>query len=430
MKILSPHRSRFFRLVIACFFVVGLYGCSSSAGSASGESTAENEGCQKPNSFGKQNLDAVLGGSYRMCENLTEANDILRKMNVILEYPRGPIGWAEDEFKKQVNNVKRDPTELLHDRIFESIPAITRLLPQLVDAVSQVPKIASAIPGALSEAQTLGMFDIPKAVSGVNDAKTNLMRVGQEFPRVIDGMKQAQAGLLSVLSKIQNGESLNSPMFASTARGTDRSPSDAEYAAQGKTFAPADNGALPGVEAQMSREIDGLKTENRTLHAQISTAAEKNKIVLAKLSDLESAHEASRTMPVKISAAPTKATVLHIGQYKKNVELARKNELQACIAGMQSLLDAGIGVDYAGHCYYWIGLCRYSLHEYASSIEQFNKVLLLSASPKKEAAHLMLGKSLKKSGDAASSLAEFKTLIREFPQSQYAGEAKMYLKRL
>jgi TolA-binding protein len=198
---------------------------------------------------------------------------------------------------------------------------------------------------------------------------------------------------------------------------------------------PAEPSESEKLQAQLRREMDDLKAENIALKTKMAAAEKKSKDLMAKVSDLEAAQAASQEQAVRpVPAVPArksfaeKSTKSQIAQYEKAVTLAKMNKFQASITKMQSLLDGGIGVDFAGHCYYWMGLCYFSLHDYKAAIEQFREVLALQTSSKKDAAHLMLGKTYRKSGHMEEAKAEFKRLIEEYPHSKYAAEARGYTK--
>ena len=126
--------------------------------------------------------------------------------------------------------------------------------------------------------------------------------------------------------------------------------------------------------------MDDLTAENNSLREKINVAERKNRELMAKLSELETATKAlqdqqirtkiipNQEQPTLAKRIPEQATPSQIAQYENVVVFAKENDLQTCIERMQTLLDAGIGADYTGNCYYWIGLCRYSMHNYSSAI--------------------------------------------------------------
>jgi TolA-binding protein len=187
------------------------------------------------------------------------------------------------------------------------------------------------------------------------------------------------------------------------------------------------------VQTQMRKEMEDLKTENITLRQKAAGLEKKNRELLARVSDLEAAQTATQEQMAKAKAAPApqfkkgvgeKATVKQIAQYDKAVALAKKSKFQDCITKMQELLDAGIGADYIGNAYYWMGLCYFSMHDYKAAADHFKEVLNQPASPKKDAAQYMIWKTMRKAGNAAAAQAEGKRLLEEYPNSQYAREIK------
>ncbi|MCX6138383.1 MAG: tetratricopeptide repeat protein [Ignavibacteriales bacterium] len=191
------------------------------------------------------------------------------------------------------------------------------------------------------------------------------------------------------------------------------------------------------MQEQMRKEMEDLKTENIALRQKASAMEKKNRELMAKVSDLEAAQTASQEQMAKAKTAPVvrttkavgeKATARQIAQYDKAVALAKKNKFQDCIAKMQAVLDAGIGADYVGNAYYWMGLCHFGMTDYKAAADQFREVLNQPASQKKEAAQYMLWKALRKSGNTSAALAEARKLMDEYPKSQYAREVKASMK--
>jgi TolA-binding protein len=197
---------------------------------------------------------------------------------------------------------------------------------------------------------------------------------------------------------------------------------------------PATVSETEKLQTQMRKEMEDLKTENIALRQKAAGLEKKNRELMAKVSDLEAAQSASQEQLAKAKAAPVaafprrvvseKATPAQIAQYDKAVALAKRNKFQDCFVKMQAVLDAGLGADYVGNAYYWIGLCHYSMQNYKAAADQFKEVLNQPASQKKEAAQYMLWKTLRKEGNFGAAQAEAKRLLEDFPNSQYSREVR------
>ncbi len=160
---------------------------------------------------------------------------------------------------------------------------------------------------------------------------------------------------------------------------------------------------------------------------------------MAKLSELETATKAlqdqqirtkiipNQEQPTLAKRIPEQATPSQIAQYGECRCVAKENDLQDLYRKDADTAGCQYWCRLHGNCYYWIGLCRYSMHNYSSAIEQFKGFCVSLSLQKKDAAHLMLGKSYRKSGNLTAAKAEFQTLVEEYPQSQYVREAGAYL---
>jgi len=197
--------------------------------------------------------------------------------------------------------------------------------------------------------------------------------------------------------------------------------------------------APPSKEEMLQQQIEEIKTENVQLQQKLDASEQKNKDLMAKVSDLEAAQIAAQEKATKPStaAAPkimmTKVTAGSsssdmIQHYEGSVALAKERKYKEAIEEFQSLLDAGIKSDYADNCHYWIGLCNYGLHEYKTAIAEFQEVLKFKISEKKDDAQFMIAQTYDKMGNRQQAQAEYRKFVELYPNSEYFKRAQAKLK--
>ena len=93
----------------------------------------------------------------------------------------------------------------------------------------------------------------------------------------------------------------------------------------------------------------------------------------------------------------------------------------------QQLLDAGKPEDMQSNCQYWVGECEYGMHQYGEALTAFTKVFTYETSSKFDAAQIMIGESYLHLGNSARARSAFRTLLRKYPDSEYAPRAKKIL---
>jgi len=196
--------------------------------------------------------------------------------------------------------------------------------------------------------------------------------------------------------------------------------------------------APPTKEEMLQQQIEEIKTENIQLQQKLDAADQKNKELMAKVSDLEAAQAATQEKTAKSSAMPKKMPMgkspagksasADIQHYEGAVSLAKERKFKEAISEFQSLLDGGIKSDYADNCHYWIGLCLYGLHDYKPAIQQFQEVLRFKISEKKDDSQFMIAQTYDRMGDHQQAQVEYKKFVELYPNSEYLGRAKAKIK--
>ncbi|MGA7161028.1 MAG: tetratricopeptide repeat protein [Bacteroidota bacterium] len=195
--------------------------------------------------------------------------------------------------------------------------------------------------------------------------------------------------------------------------------------------------APPTKEEMLQQQMEEIKTENIQLQQKLDASEQKNKELMAKISDLEAAQIAAQEKPSKpagmksmsMSKAPAgKSTTEDIEHYEGAVSLSKGGKFKEAIDKFQSLLDGGIKADYADNCHYWIGLNYYGMHEYKTAIQHFQEVLKFKISEKKDDSQFMIAQSYDRMGNHEQAQVEYKKFVELYPNSEYLQRAKARIK--
>lgn len=84
----------------------------------------------------------------------------------------------------------------------------------------------------------------------------------------------------------------------------------------------------------------------------------------------------------------------------------------------------------ASNCQFWVGQSLFAMDRNQESIDAFYKVLSYDRSLKKDDSLFFLGRAYLKTGSGEKARESFSKLVRNFPASEYLGEAREYIKKL
>jgi tol-pal system protein YbgF len=103
--------------------------------------------------------------------------------------------------------------------------------------------------------------------------------------------------------------------------------------------------------------------------------------------------------------------------------------VNAVVAFKEALKIAPEGKN-APDCQFWIGECYFKMGQYAYAIANYKKVFSYTKSDKADDAQMRIAISYSKLGDNEQAVVEFKNLLKIYPQSEYADDAKKYISQL
>lgn len=182
---------------------------------------------------------------------------------------------------------------------------------------------------------------------------------------------------------------------------------------------------------QLQADLDMLKTENVQLKEQLAASEQRNKLLVAKLSNLESANTAIKSQASEPKQTPTphaavagKSSPQEIQAYESAVSMFNSKNYSGAISELQSLLNGGIKDDYADNCHYWIGVSSFQSKDYSTALQHFQQVMSYKYSEKRDDAQIMIARCYERLGEKDQAQAEYKKLIEMYPTSEWVSRAR------
>lgn len=129
-------------------------------------------------------------------------------------------------------------------------------------------------------------------------------------------------------------------------------------------------------------------------------------------------------------ATPVIDATRYEAHYQEGLEQFHKVKYAQALQIFTALVQTNAQHKLAGNAIYWAGECHFALGQYRQAIQQFDQVLTLNGSHKKDDALLKKGLCLSNLGENEAALAAFNTLIETYPKSEYIERAQKYIAAL
>lgn len=173
----------------------------------------------------------------------------------------------------------------------------------------------------------------------------------------------------------------------------------------------------------MSAELSSLESKVAAKDRELAQLREqlslKESLIKSKEQNLEQARSSSRSV---YSGGSFRA------RYDEALRLYYARRYREAIAAFDELIRDGGDPTLVDNCQYWKGESYYGLGNYEQAILEFQKVFSYSDSNKLDDAQLKLGLCYLKLGNSERARREFQKLLDEYPNSEYAGRARSYLR--
>jgi len=195
--------------------------------------------------------------------------------------------------------------------------------------------------------------------------------------------------------------------------------------------------------AELSADVDALRDEVRDLQGELELARKESADALEAARQTRSAlaqddgegaeGEAGYAEDEGAETEVETGVDLELAAYQAALDAWRDDDFGGCIDGFTSFLQSWPESGRADDAAYWLADCTYKNGEFKRAVVRFNAVVTVYPnSPKAPDALYRQGESLLKLGPKFHEAARtvFKTVQRDYPESERATEAAEQLERL
>jgi TolA-binding protein len=161
-------------------------------------------------------------------------------------------------------------------------------------------------------------------------------------------------------------------------------------------------------------------TKQSTLESNIEELRSENKQLAQQLNELRVKIFSEAAPAQKQDMTPASMSITLKSEYSKGIVLFQKHLFDQAHEVFEDMLEKGIEEDLADNCTYWKGECRFAKQEYRDAVENFQNVLLLKTSNKKDDAYFMLAKSYENLGDVVKARWAYEELLLLYPGYKHA----------
>ena len=178
----------------------------------------------------------------------------------------------------------------------------------------------------------------------------------------------------------------------------------------------------------MKGDLAALRSENLLLLSKLQEL-EKRIVSKPKVKKKTSKKAVSRKIikPIVKTASKTikpKIKKSYKVRYDNALSDYRKRRFASAIKKFNALLAENNNNNLSDNAQYWIGECYYHMKLYSKAATGFGNVLNYKNSNKIDSAILMRGKAYKHLGRKSDAIAQFRTLVTNYPRSSYTKRAR------
>ncbi|MCH8928642.1 MAG: tetratricopeptide repeat protein [Candidatus Marinimicrobia bacterium] len=185
---------------------------------------------------------------------------------------------------------------------------------------------------------------------------------------------------------------------------------------------------ISNLENSMKGDLAALRSENLLLLSKLQEL-EKRIVSKPKVKKKTSKKAVSRKIikPIVKTASKTikpKIKKSYKVRYDNALSDYRKRRFASAIKKFNALLAENNNNNLSDNAQYWIGECYYHMKLYSKAATGFGNVLNYKNSNKIDSAILMRGKAYKHLGRKSDAIAQFRTLVTNYPRSSYTKRAR------
>ncbi len=184
-----------------------------------------------------------------------------------------------------------------------------------------------------------------------------------------------------------------------------------------KALAATEAAATP--EPEMEKLQRELSEKDQTIAALQSDVTEKDRKIQQLQMDLDRAQNSGKSLGNDYAS-----------RYAHGRDLYEQRNYREAIKVFANLLVENDKNSLADNAQYWIGESYYGLGNYVQAIAEFEKIFTFPRSDKSDDAQLKIGLCYLRMGDTQQAKNGLEQLLAAYPNSEYAGKARQYLRRL
>ena len=182
---------------------------------------------------------------------------------------------------------------------------------------------------------------------------------------------------------------------------------------------------LQSLRQEYARQISGLERRNEEQEREISQL----RVLMARLeTNAESPPQKERSSESLAIFRPGGYDVP--SAYRAALEEFRAERVDRAAGMFAEILAVSPENDLADNAQYWLGECHYDQRDFPRAVAAFRRVLTYPETEKSDDAQLKIAYCHEKMGDSEAALRALGKLLREYPRSEYAEQARTAVARL
>lgn len=181
------------------------------------------------------------------------------------------------------------------------------------------------------------------------------------------------------------------------------------------------------VRQERESSIQIMQEQMTTLESNINQLEQQNSELQRQLDRVQSRIDSLNTVQPQTDQNKNAS---YVQRYEKALADYYDGEFATASREFQELLNADRSNDYADNAQYWLGECYYSVGDYQKALDEFQKVLEYNGANKLPDAQFKIALTYLNMGDPVNARDAFRTLKRNYPDSQLIPAVNKHLEEL
>ncbi len=168
----------------------------------------------------------------------------------------------------------------------------------------------------------------------------------------------------------------------------------------------------------LTEEVKQIYQELDSLRIKIKTAPRKEKPVIFDVSVFGPGNDSA----LKLSGEDRK--------YRQGQSYFNSGQFVNAVVSFKEVLRVAPQGKNSSNAQYWIGESYFRMGQFAYAIANYKKVFAFANAEKADDAQIRIASSYQRLGDVEQAVVEYKNLLKIYPQSDYADEARRAISQL